>query len=1548
MRKFKLLVSALVVLVVPAMAQTESNRNMLGKGPVMERTFVTAPSKAEVPEEKKDDVEQLRQASESKVDSLGRFKAAPAGVELPPVVASVYDLNSGAIGMYRLPAESGGELESVTDKTSSYYGGARSGNLYYACHDGHYDEYWSAGENHGHKIQAYDINTWEPVGNEYNFTTYRAPDLAIDPSNGLGYAYCDYGSVMFRLYRFDLSHGLQDVVNSSKTYLSSPPAALCFDEEGTLYSVNKAGVFGTIDKENDEFTAIADLGVGNGNTQYNWSLDYDPDSSSIMFMYNNAQGANLYRIDPKSGKATLLADFPGKCITSIFVEPSSVDDNAPAEVSGLTASFADGSLSGTVSFTMPELLVNGDNASGSAQWQVYDNTVLLASGNANYGAQVNTPVAVENIGLHTFIVTATNEAGEGKKARFKMWVGPDIPVAPEKVTASYDEDQKQFNVSWTAVTEGFNGGYVNPAEVVYDVVRMPGEIKVAENINATSVTESYETSGIESFTFEVTAKFKDAVSAPTVSEPVISGYMTLPYDMSNIPFDNLLDNWTIVDSNEDGRTWDTSSWYKDYKIYYTYSSSNDADDWAITPPMKALAGNEYKVYAKFMSNSTQWTTYPEKVEVKAGYGASADAMTIELLPETIITKNDPGEEFEFSLIPPTDGKIFIGFHALSEANQYYLKLVDLKITAPINDAAPVAPAITELVADRSGELSVSGKVAVPKTAVDGSTLASISKVEVARNGVVVSTIENPVPGSTVEFCDNTMDKDDVYSYVAYAYNDEYGSAPSEIVKTFVGVNSPSKVTDLKIVRSSENPTQAIASWTAPEVDAQGYPLNGKLTYKVEVYPDNAYFHGNKTYTDVEGTTFTFEPTFDTGRDHGFVYVKVSAVNNAGTSWTEKSSNIYVGEALTLPFKESFPNYSLEHPWGDGESNGPQIASISDDERAISWQQFNGWNRLMDASFDSSDGAQDGDNGFAGMFGWPDEYTELLSPVINLSGVENPVLTFYTYNWFRNNFRDPNILNVYVETADGQRHTVVDKVVGEYGEIQDWMYVLADLSQFKGQDVQLIFKGTVIQVGDRGYNWVLIDNVRIEDVAKTDLAASHISAPVQAVPGEEFTVSARITNFGTDDVNSYKAILTLNGSQVDAKQMEKLASADYTYVEFDQKLGVQSTIGNVYTVSVEADGDTCGDNDRSSEVTVARNLQVLPEPQSVYFNDKGLEWSEPDFDSAVPALVLEDFESYPCVKDLEVTFLTEAGDWIFIDRDQLPIGGMIDNSTSELLSFPGIPNYSTQSWWVQSRMFDRFNDTYYGYDNSMQYLANMYVTNQNHTEGMKQDDWAITPELCGREQLVTLWARSYSFNYLETVEFLYSTGSVNPDDFKLIRRIENLPGDWTQYACVVPDGAKRFAIRGCSYGVYGTAQTFVDNVAFYPASGEKQNLELIGYNVYSDQELLNATPVQDLRYVSVPAGDRKLAVSAVYTSGESRAVEAIEGSGVENITSANVRIETGNGEIRISGLNGLAYSVVSASGVTYANGSGSDVVEVSVSSGVYIVSLPDRNVKVVVK
>lgn len=1557
MKKKQLLLTAVASVAVPAMAFVALDRNALtGNVTVRGESFSHPPTAAETKAAgtaRHDSIVAAERAARTLTKAPRR---APSGTALPAIVASVYDYASGSIGMYHLPEVSGGEMEKISD-VSSYYGGTLVGNLYYACHDGRFDDYWDTDNDpHGHKIQAYDINTWQPVGNELNLPLYRASDLAVNPADGKGYAYVDVGSMTYQFYTIDLQTGEESDMGIQSFAFQEEPRALAFREDGTLYGVNRGGEFGPVDMTTAKIVPVTTLSLPRADLQHGWTGSFDPDSGNFIFIYNGSEDwgtthqSYVYSIDPATGESTLLGEFAGKCITSMYIAPENVVPGAPAEVTDLSADFADGSLSGTLNFTMPSTLHDGSAADGTATWTVYDGKDAVASGQAVYGAHVSSAVTVATAGRHNFSVTASNASGEGRKVRLSVWAGPDRPLPPTNVNVDYDDSDNTFAVTWDAVTKGANSGFVDPAAITYTVTRMPGDMVVAENITETAFTDVYEPEGIESVTYSVTARQGDAVSDPATSIPVLTGFMTLPYDLAQADMYNLLENWTIVDANGDGSTWDADSYYK---IYYKYNSANAADDWAFTPPIKSFAGCKYNVHAVFKSQSSSFT---ERIEVKAGYAPAPEAMTITALAPTDIADSDNGVAVDFTVVPDADGKLFIGFHALSDADRYYLKMVELTISAPVNEAAPAAPVIKEVTADRTGALTAAGSVAVPARAENGTSLGAVSRLEVLRNGVVVATFENPEPGGTVLFTDDALTDDAECEYVAYAYNDDLRSSPSAAVRTFVGVNRPGSVTGITICRLADDPKKVAVTWDAAAVDWQNYPLNGNVTYNLEVYPDNAYYHGNKTYEGIDGTSFTFEPTYETGRDHGFVAVKISAVNDKGVGYAEKSRNIYCGAPLPLPFRESFPDYSLEHPWGDGESNGPQIASITDDERSLALQQYNGWNRLMDSS--SAAGSQDGDNGFAGMFGWSyvnddqgnyhNEYTELLSPAIDLSGVDRPMLSFYTYNWLQNGFADPNILDVDVVTEEGVRCNALHLVISDLGDVEAWERVSVDLGEFSGQTVSFIFKGTIISNGENGYNWVLIDNISIDRMPGIDLSVSDISAPVTAVPNEPFAVKARVTNVGGTDVASHTARLYHNGEEVASKNLGSLAFGKSSTVEFGHALSVQDPVGNVFKIEIVADGDENTANNVTSEVTVARNLQLLPEPREVFINPGGkrLEWNAPDMDSAVPAAFTEDFESYPVYEQEQ--FLTEAGDWIFIDRDGHPIGGMMSSSTWEMMEFPGIPVHSAQSWWVQSRLFEEFNDGYYGHDNSLQYLANMYVVNDTFTAGERQDDWAISPELCGREQLVTLWARSYNRDTPESVEFLYSDGGTDPGSFTLIRRVDELPGDWTQYALVLPEGARRLAIRGCSYAPMGTAQTFVDNVTFYPASGEAQNLELIGYNVYCDNVRVNASPVAQFEYLDLPGEDHIYAVSSVYASGESRAVKAQVGNGIDSMTVSGLRVSVEGGTITLSGLDGLRYSVVSASGIVYGAGSGVADARIDVCRGVCVVSVGPKVFRIVVK
>ncbi len=71
--------------------------------------------------------------------------------------------------------------------------------------------------------------------------------------------------------------------------------------------------------------------------------------------------------------------------------------------------------------------------------------------------------------------------------------------------------------------------------------------------------------------------------------------------------------------------------------------------------------------------------------------------------------------------------------------------------------------------------------------------------------------------------------------------------------------------------------------------------------------------------------------------------------------------------------------------------------------------------------------------------------------------------------------------------------------------------------------------------------------------------------------------------------------------------------------------------------------------------------------------------------------------------------------------------------------------------------------------------------------------------------------------------------------------------------------------------------------------------------------------------------------------------SLEGIGVDGVT-----VTVRNGVISITGLDGRAYAVVNAAGVTVSSGLGRASVDVPVATGIYVVRAGDGVEKVVVR
>jgi len=133
-------------------------------------------------------------------------------------------------------------------------------------------------------------------------------------------------------------------------------------------------------------------------------------------------------------------------------------------------------------------------------------------------------------------------------------------------------------------------------------------------------------------------------------------------------FDEDITYYTIIDNNSDGRTW---MWDEEERAaFYRYSPDNKGDDWLVTPPIHLYAGKEYKVS---FSARASMPDFPERIEAKWGKKPIAAELVEEIAPPTDLTSANY-TSFSKTISPTESGNYYFGFHAISDANSFYLYL----------------------------------------------------------------------------------------------------------------------------------------------------------------------------------------------------------------------------------------------------------------------------------------------------------------------------------------------------------------------------------------------------------------------------------------------------------------------------------------------------------------------------------------------------------------------------------------------------------------------------------------------------------------------------------------------------------------------------------------------------------------------------------------------------------------------------------------------------------------------------------------------------------
>lgn len=968
--------------------------------------------------------------------------------------------------------------------------------------------------------------------------------------------------------------------------------------------------------------------------------------------------------------------------------------------------------------------------------------------------------------------------------------------------------------------------------------------------------------------------------------------LTLPYTQ-DFYYSSDFNKMTVIDANSDGNTWTYAS-YDPYNYSpsgrYIGNATNGADEWIVTPALELKAGYTYKFSMKAIGTAG----YTNNIEVFVGNAATAEAMTTSVAPKTEITTR-ANNFINGEISVTSDGIYYLGIHLTADANQNSIYVDDLKIEAGLMGAAPAAASAftaTPVVENATAVMKLT--FTTPDKTNSGAELTEITNIMVYRGTEKIADLGAATPGAEVTYTDITpVVGNNTYKVICV---NTAGEGSEATVSKYISFTTPSAPTNVVLTETEEGQT---ITWDAVTTGANAsylfIPENVTYTItrsdKVEIAKGITECTVTDTYTkDDEG--------------QNLIYYTVTAVNEGGSSSATSSNKILVGNPYTGEYAESFANYSYS---------------------TTTWQAESGWVTKTSSPYSPAISAdQDGNNGFIGFSSYSSGTTaRLISPIINVSDMQNPRLSFYVYH-AATTYTD----KVVPELLINGEYTELCEGITVNGDVEGWTKYNFDLTKEQAtKDFQLSFKA----VAGGGY-LVAIDNITIKDALAYNLVATGITAPASLGVGKAAEIAVSIKNTGVNAATGYKVVLYCNNEEVSSIDGEELASeatADvkftYTATPFMAGKELEFSAEIVYTNDLNAEDNTVSVSVPvvTNDLPVPTDLKATETPTTIT-----LTWTAPVVPEVqVQPVMTESFEEWTAGS-------TDAfADWTFVDGDGKNISGYVGYGSSIPMAFMTSNNSKIRPNTGSNYLVSPKNNSYRDY----------------------RDDWAISPEVVGGQTISFFVCQLGGYGMFGTTfEVCYSSTDNNVESFVVLESKKHTATSWVEYSFTLPENAKYFAIHVIDNGdSTGDALAF-DDITFQPGSVQ---LVHTGYNVYRDEKMIATIDDKAVAtFTDTQLDDVTLeysyAVSALYETGESLASDVLKLSnpvtGIDEII-GNQAVIANDGMLKVTGFAGKQLNVYNAGGqAVVAKAIANDVETIALSNGVYIVSIANKNFKVVIK
>ena len=1357
-----------------------------------------------------------------------------------------------------------------------------------------------------------DTDSWKVARHiEINDHTYIAPDMTYSPAYGLVYgSFYNDGITGFNFASFDpetLDYEVIAAIPDQMRYM-----AITADNDGNIYAINEECNLLSINPDNGQETIIGATGVESAS--YIQSMTWDASSGKIYWvavMENGMSlGTTLYVIDPSDGVAMEVGPMPDcEELAGMFIPYREAADQAPAQIANLEAAFPNGALNGIVTFTLPSTDNTGNALNGELGYLVTINGVDKARGTGNAGETIEIDADLE-AGEATIEVRASNDAGNSPVARSIFWAGADTPKAVENITLK-NENGKAV-LTWTLPEGGIHDGYVNPDATVYEIVRHPGDIILADAHSGETYTDMLEDASLDLYSYSITPVYSGNRGATVTSDKVIFG------EAATIPYFEGLDNeerfnamFTVNNADNDDYSWEffANSWLgfdTESGAANLVAAEDGNDDWLISRPIRLHSGIEYRLTAQMAGGNYSLDFYNSVFEIFISDAPEVESFKTKLdFGDEVITLDN---DFYQQIVPvfsvENDGDYYIAYHGKGkrdDAASFYNLMIDwVKIYEVSNFNAPAKITDLSLTANENGELDATVAFTAPTLTYNGSRLDEISSIDILRDGELVKSFDDVAPGTSLTFNDSGLEEG--MRHYTVAANNSYGRSVETNDSVYVGHDIPAMVTG---IRATDEGNEIHVTWNPINTGANGGYVNADEVSYVITDPKGSIL--------AEGITATewSEAVEADGKMLAHIY-NVAAVYDGKTGEAGIGEGVVTGTALQTPFHESFADgkYQNEGWWDthDTEAYGyvyqfkPLHGSSADTDReAMAFEAWNYWS--------SPDGVN----------------ASLNTGKISLKDVENPTLIFWFYG-----FADDADLtfDVYVNDCGKTTDKVYEEVLhpGEY--MDAYKRIEVPLAQYAGHDyIYVSFRGKIF---DMTWAGMAIDNIQVRNVYDDNLTVD-MQLPPNFITGIGNDLPVILHNTGKSAIEAgYKVTINQNGTE--------LASTEGSALEPDEvkvlrvEIRPEVVAGDEFTLSAEADyaDDYDADNVKTLTVETVNAELPLASAPAVANDTEGIKisWNSPDLSSVGPTT--EDFESYE-------PFIHDAfGQWLSLDIDKEADSG--DNRM--FCPDMGMPSsFFTYNPYAINEDFMEMAPEYEPHSGE-QYIINYNVNYQSAVYTDTNNDWLVSPRLSGRAQTIEFYAKA--LGYYEPFNVLYSTTGMDINDFTQLYEME-ADGEWTKFECEIPEGAKYFAIQSTGYDTWAL---LIDDITY---EGLCDWLEPAGFNVYRDGKLIGATESGTCFFIDTQAPDKcKYSVTALYNVGESAPASVdFDRSGIA-VIDGSLKVSADNEAIVIRGGEGLTARVYSIDGMLVATAHLDGDTRIAVTPGVYVVETGDFRTKVIVR